>query len=533
MMRSMFSGVSGLQNHQVRMDVLGNNIANVNTTGFKQSRVTFQDMLSQTLRGGTAGGINPAQVGLGMVVGSIDTLQTQGNLNSTGKSTDMAIQGNGFFQMSDGVVIRYSRDGSFDISSSGALVNPATGYKVQGWGITAAGDVDVTSLGDITIPIGETDGGNATTDVTIAGNINSGTADAGTVTSSIVIYDSLGQSHSIELTYTKATGIPTTEAVLTGNIDSDTAVSGTVTQAVTVYDSLGVAHTIDVTFTKSSADTWTWAASMGGTAVTTGSPAEALTFSSGAYDSSAGLISISADAFGNGAAAQQITLDLSALTQTTSASSLALDSQDGQATGARDNYWTWEASMDGSEVSTGTTKTLVFDSDGAFNSMTGSIAISAAAFGNGAAAQTVALDFSDVTQFASASATSVNAQDGYPSGTLEKFSIGSDGVITGIYSNGMTKTLGQIPLAKCANPGGMTKEGDNMFAASVSSGQMETAAAGEGGRGTISNGVLEMSNVDLAQAFTDMIITQRGFQANAKIITTSDEMLSDLVNLKR
>jgi len=404
MMRSLFSGVSGLKNHQVKMDVLGNNIANVNTTGFKQSRVSFQDMLSQTLSGGTAGGVNPAQVGLGMVVGAIDTLQTQGNLSSTGKETDMAIEGNGFFKLSDGIVFRYSRDGSFDISSSGNLVNPSTGYKVQGWGITDAGAIDVTSIGDISIPIGETDGGNSTSEVSITGNINAATADAGVVTSSIVIYDSLGEAHSLELAYTKV-----------------------------------------------SDNNWTWAASMDGTVVTGGAPAE----------------------------------------------------------------------------------TLVFDSAGALSTQTGSISITAANFGNGAATQTVALDFSGATQFSSASTTSVSEQDGYPSGTLDEFSIGSDGVITGVYSNGMTKTLGQIPIAYCSNSSGLTKEGDNMYAESVSSGAMEAGAAGTGGRGTISNGVLEMSNVDLAQAFTDMIITQRGFQANAKIISASDEMLSDLVNLKR
>jgi len=189
--------------------------------------------------------------------------------------------------------------------------------------------------------------------------------------------------------------------------------------------------------------------------------------------------------------------------------------------------------MDGNVVGTGATKTLIFDSTGAFSSTSGSLLIDTDDFENGAATQAIVLDFTEATQFASASTTSVSEQDGYPSGTLDKFSIGADGVVTGIYSNGMTKTLAQIPLAKCANPGGLTKEGDNMFSEAVGSGAMETAAAGTGGRGTISNGVLEMSNVDLAQSFTDMIITQRGFQANAKIITTSDEMLADLVNLKR
>ena len=160
MLRSMFSAISGLRGHQIMMDVIGNNIANVNTVGFKSGRVNFQDILSQTLHGATApqggiGSINPAQIGLGMTVAGIDVLQTQGNLQSTGKTTDMAIQGDGFFIESDGAGTYYTRDGAFDIALDGSLANPASGMKVQGWQADAAGNIDITQpIYNIVIPIG-------------------------------------------------------------------------------------------------------------------------------------------------------------------------------------------------------------------------------------------------------------------------------------------------------------------------------------------------------------------------------------------
>ncbi|RKY34246.1 MAG: flagellar hook-basal body protein, partial [Candidatus Omnitrophota bacterium] len=211
MMRSMFSGVSGMKNHLVRMDVMGNNIANVNTTGFKSSRVTFQDMLSQTLRTGTApisgsaGGINPAQVGLGMIVGTVDTLQTQGNLGATGKSTDMAIQGEGFFVLSDNAVTRtYSRDGAFDIGQDGDLVNPANGYRLQGWMADINGTINITpELTSINIPVGQTEIAQATSSARLTGNINAVATSStqGTVARSGKLYSDAGVTAAVGATF--------------------------------------------------------------------------------------------------------------------------------------------------------------------------------------------------------------------------------------------------------------------------------------------------------------------------------------------
>jgi len=210
MMRALFTAIGGLRNHITYMDVVGNNIANVNTAGFKASSVTFQDMLSQTLSGASAptttrGGTNPTQVGLGMTLAGINTSFAQGALQATGKLTDFAIQGSGFFMLRDGERAFYARDGAFDVSVAGELVNPTTGYKVQGWNAdTVTGAVDTTQpVGSVAIPFGQSVPAQETTAVTINGNIDSRLPDASTVTTTVEIHDSLGNAHPITLTLTK------------------------------------------------------------------------------------------------------------------------------------------------------------------------------------------------------------------------------------------------------------------------------------------------------------------------------------------
>jgi flagellar hook protein FlgE len=409
MLRSMFSAISGLRGHQVMMDVIGNNIANVNTAGFKTGRVNFQDILSQTFRGASApqgglGSINPAQVGLGMTVAGIDVIQTQGNLQSTGRLTDMAIQGDGFFVLSDGGRQFYTRDGAFDIGLNGNLVNSASGLKVQGWVADQSGAVDTTTaVTDIIIPIG-----------------------------------------------TRTTALPTSLGTLTGNLDAAAADGSTSSTTLNVYDSLGIRHSIKVTFTKTGSNAWDWVA---------------------------------------------------------------------------------EADPNDTGTTTSSTGTVTFNADGTFSGATGSpISIDVT---NGATTP-IALpaDMSQMTQYAGAPALNATT-DGFSSGTLVTFTIGSAGDITGVFSNGQTQLLGQIAMGSFVNPGGLLRQGQNLFAASSASGDASIGLPGQGGRGTVTTGSLEMSNVDLATQFTGMITAQRGFQANGRVITTSDEMLQELVNLKR
>jgi flagellar hook protein FlgE len=414
MMRSMFSAISGLRAHQTWMDVIGNNISNVNTTGFKVGRVRFQDILNQTVRGAGSpgderGGTNPIQIGLGVVIGAVDTIHTQGALQTTNRLSDMAIQGEGFFIMGDGIQTLYTRDGAFDLGVDGKLVNSSNGLRVMGWQADDLGAVDTsTAVGAITIPLGQ-----------------------------------------------QLDATPTSAVNIAGNIDASAAVADTYSTDVTVVDSLGVAHTITLTFEKTGNNAWTYT-----------------------YDIPAGATDVS--------------------------------------------------------ISSGASGTLAFTPTGQLDTAASTFADLTLAFTDGADDVTVTGggDFSRMTQLASTS-TATALGDGSEAGALMSFSVSPEGTILGIYSNGTTKTLGQIAIATFANPGGLMKMGTNMFNESGNSGEPNIGAPGTDGRGTLANGYLEMSNVDLADQFTNMIMAERGFQANSRVITTSDEVLQDLVNLKR
>ena len=417
----MFSAISGLRGHQIMMDVIGNNIANVNTVGFKAGRVNFQDILSQTMRGASApttdlGSIDPAQVGLGMTVAGIDVLHTQGNLQSTGKNTDMAIQGDGFFILGNGLQNLYSRDGAFDRSLDGTLVNPASGLKVMGWPADSTGAVDATQpIGPLSIPIGQ-----------------------------------------------RTTAQASNTATVRGNLDASVPIGSTVSTTLSIYDSLGVQHSVSVTFKKESALGWSW------TAAADPSDTAASTTSTGT-----------------------LTFTSDGLIDTTSPGSDTLE-------------------VDLDSTLSGATSPMTFDEGGT----------------------PPTLDFTKMTQF-SGNSEPIATANGFTSGTLIDFAVGSGGDITGVYSNGQTQKLGQIAIATFLNPAGLLRSGGNTFNVSSASGAANVGTPGTGARGTVSTGSLEMSNVDLATQFTGMITAERGFQANGRVITTSDEMLQELVNLKR
>ncbi|RHA44587.1 flagellar hook protein FlgE [Cellulomonas rhizosphaerae] len=392
MLRSLFSGISGLRSHQTMLDVTGNNIANVNTTGFKSSQVQFQDTLSQVLinAGGAQGGVggtNPAQVGLGVRVAGITTNFTQGASQSTGRSTDMMIQGDGFFVVRKGTDTFYTRAGSFDFDATGQMVLPGEGALVQGWA-AVNGVIDTNApLTDLKVPAG-----------------------------------------------TLMAAVASTKAGYSGNLDSAAADGTVLNRTVDVYDAKGNERTLTLTFTKS-ATGWTVGAGDGSSTV----PPAAMTFAA-----------------------------------------------------------------DGS-LTTPTTLTV------------------------GA----VSVDISKLTGFSGLDTVKAQSQDGQAAGTLQSFSLGADGTITGAFSNGLKQTIGRIALGSFTNPSGLEKAGGSLFSTTVNSGDPAIGTAGTGGRGSLQGGALEMSNVDLSSEFTSLIIAQRGFQANSRVITTSDEVLQELVNLKR
>lgn len=466
-MRSLFSGVSGLKAHQTGMDVIGNNIANVNTTGFKSSRTTFADTLSQTLTGASApgdtvGGTNPKQIGLGTGVASIDLLFTDGSVQSTGKNTDLCLSGNGLFVLKNGNQTYYTRDGAFEFDSAGNYVLPSTGLYVQGW-MGEDGSINTSSAAtNINIPAGKAMASEASKIATYSNNLDASTP----LIESITYTDAAGHTVNagevtIDGTNIKSAIITLTDGtkkkVTSGSYKKGNSIP--VTTTVTVYDSLGTAHNIPVMIKKTAANIWSATLS-------------------------------------NGTNAQNITED------------------DGSTTNV-----------------TLTPGKLIFNEDGTLNSKASLNGALQLTFGNGASAQAVTLDYSALTQFAGNSTINA-ATDGHAAGTLSSVAADSSGIITGTYTNGVKQVEAQVAIAQFTNASGLTKTGNSLYQESNNSGTANVKTASDLGV-TITPSALEMSNVDIANEFSNMIVTQRGFQSNSKIITVGDEMLETLINMKR
>jgi len=546
MMRSLFSGVSGLRNHQVQMDIIGNNIANVNTIAFKSSRLLFQDMLSQTLRvaGGATegrGGTNPQQAGLGMRIGSIDTIFSQGNLMATQRKTDLAIQGEGFFILSDGINRYYSRAGGFDFDLNGRMVNPANGYIAQGY--MATGDTMGTIIEDVKIEFNQSLPANVTTEVSLAGNVKSDVTSTSASASTLLtkLFDENGKGMNLRK-------------------GDEVAVSGTVGGA----DITGLGdyanYTIDENFSLSDLASYLQAMirhgadddatvtveSDGKLKVTAGSTEDIvgldLTVSGNTEFNDYGVIgdilATESGTTAEGCHAADYTTFVTAYDSLGNPQiiSLLFAKEIGVS-----NTWNWQALVpyESGEYPSQDTGTLTFNSDGSLASGA-TTQITFDPDGTGEAGEmTVNFDFGTVgdfdgiTQFATSFSLTLKEQDGYASGTLDDIFIGDSGLITGVFTNGVNKDLAQIAVASFANPGGLLKAGDSFYKPSLSSGIAQEGRPGTGTMGSIASSTLEMSNVDLAQSFTEMIIAQRGFQVNARVITTSDEMLQEMVNLRR
>jgi flagellar hook protein FlgE len=750
MMRSMYSGVSGMKNFQTAMDTIGNNIANVNTVGFKSSVVNFQDILNQTMQGASApnnnrGGTNPKQVGLGVSVASINVRQSQGNLQSTGKNTDMAIQGNGFFVLSEGASQYYTRAGNFDVDSKGSMVSNANGLKVQGWMADPKGNLNTNQpISAIQLPVGRTIAPIATTSIQYQDNLNAYTNGKLSYGTSISLADANQKpiTLTVELTPVKdafntynytivpANGMgDVTSGASTGTITLDrfgvvksivpggqlivTPTGGSpivvelpkVNQRnggffnvnpvgnpqnlpladfngagtygpLNVVDQDGNNVTVTYTVSNTGGNSYKWAVSVDGGTVTSGvTGAFDWTASSGVTNVSEGVTIIQSNAgntihiespieggaptfgvvenapilsnwggIGNGTntltfmdasnppiavsvpveisgpsgaagttytynvvgpvtngtlisgGSGQFDWDGSTISNSTN-SKIVIQSTNGleiditpplngdssgnaifrqvpakpiiasfmappetvTSTKVYDslgvphtittkvwrtgtNQWSWAAAEDSGLPVTNGNGTLTFDTKTGYvaNSPGGAMVFTPV----GADPVSITPDFSKVTQGYTADVTNdANewplstfegpTQDGYPLGILTGYNIDSTGRVVGIFSNGMNQDLAQVAVATFTNPGGLMRSGDTMFRQSSNSGDAQIGQAGVGERGTIAAGSQEMSNVDLSQEFTEMIITERGFQANSKIISTSDEMLQTLVNLKQ
>src|SRR5579859_3805264 len=375
MLRSLFSGISGLRAHQQMMDVTGNNIANINTTGYKTAQTTFEDTLSQMVRAagapqGAVGGTNPAQIGLGVRLGAITNNFAQGAAQTTGRNTDMMINGDGFFVVQDAGQQEYTRNGSFSFDTNGNLVTEDGGI-VQGWS-AANGVVNTNaSVGAIQLPMGTLLPPKATANVTVGGNLPGDTTNPTPIVTSITTYDAQGNQVTLSASFTKVT--PTQ----------------------------------------------------------------------------------------------------------------------------------WSVTLTDGAVSAGP-NTLNFAPDGSTPSPT-TMAV------NG-----VTVDLSGVTSYAGQSTVGALKQDGSAAGSLQSFTIAQDGTLTGVFSNGLKQTLAQVALANFSNPTGLEKAGNSSYRTTANSGTAQLGVPGTGGRGLLQQGALEMSNVDLAQEFTNLVIAERGFQANSR-----------------
>lgn len=442
-MSALQAGVSGMLAEQTRMDAVGNNIANSNTVGYKSVHVMFADALYQILKPATApsgllGGTNAVAVGEGVQVAGMDTNFGQGNLTATGRTTDVAVDGDGFLTVTDGSRIYYTRNGALGLDSNGYLVHLASGLRV------AAAPAPGSSTGT-----GATSG-TPSSGTPAPGTPSSGTpgtpaatpAASPTVTPADTLQVPLGQ---------KSAARATSQVGMGGNLDSRAAAGTKYQVTAHIYDSLGAPHDLTLTFTRGSA--------------------------AGQWD-------------------------------------VAAASPDGTATLASPTQ-------------------LTFDSNGAPTPGTLSLQYAPTGSSGAATPQAISLSVANITQLAQESSAALRSQDGLPPGTLTGISITSDGSITGVYSNGMANPLGQLITGTFANTSGLESVRDSLYQASLSSGSPVYGVPGSAGRGSIRSGQLESSNVNLTQEFADMIVTQRGYQASSRVVTTADQMLQELMNVIR
>ncbi|MBO5552399.1 MAG: flagellar hook-basal body complex protein [Lachnospiraceae bacterium] len=547
MMRSLFSGVAGLRTHQTKMDVIGNNIANVNTVAYKSNSVTFQDLLYQTTQNASGAnavtgraGINAKQIGLGVATGSISTnISTSGAAQNTGSPFDIRISGDSFFVVNDGNNTYYTRAGAFNVDANGTLAMATNGYTVMGYGTTT----------------------NATTGETVVN------------TASLTSLDIMSDENMI------SEPVATKNAYAAGILDKNSDALGTTagqTMAVPFYDNLGYSYTAQFKIERAggptTADTGQYRMIMtdivdsSGASIlkapnpTTNEMEELTANDKMTLLNQAGVLKQG----GNGAGSNVAYLSFDTFETPTEIKPTGklLNVTLGTAT-LTDGNWTYAGAPNKAAVGNVATTTtengeamvgLTINLDGLGAAMTVGTGTNARTFSgntgfrgsmdnNGANAlnTAIALNLSEMQNIDNKGSSTVtgkrgridsDAGAGCAAGEMSSVSIGMDGKITASYTNGQTKLLGQIATATFANASGLEKAGDNLYSTTLNSGEAVINDITANG-GSMTTGELEMSNVDLSAEFTDMITTQRGFQANSRIISVSDSMLEELVNLKR
>jgi flagellar hook protein FlgE len=551
---ALTAGVTGLQAHQKMLDVAGNNLANVNTTAYKSSKITFSELLSQTIQKASQptssiGGTNPQQLGSGVGVATISRDMSQGNIVNTGQPLDMAIDGEGYFVLSDGEQNVFTRIGSFGVDANSMLVDPATGYRVQRIG--SEGEIDGfqnPSVSDIRIPYDTALPAKATSQVTVSGNLSADNTTArAMLLNSDVAYTANGNvvqntaliSDLDQFTGSFAAGQTGTIAI-TGIARDGSAVSDTlaVDASTTLQDLL---DTINGLYPDSTASI----TEDGKIKLVDNETGYSKTDMNLAYTSSTG----GTDSL---EAPNYFEIITAGGNEVKTVNIAVVDSQGGKHTlnaafVRTDDANTWDmllTSITGnvSEITDRRIEGITFNTTGAFNGI--SDVSEAASFGlrfanDPTATQTIEVamgtvnGYDGLTQFSGASTAVVNKQDGYEAGRLSSISVNKEGTLVGAFSNGIKKNLASIQVALFQNPGGLEAVGKGYYIASANSGEAIATTALNGGAGEINGSSLEKSNVDIASEFVNMIEAQNGFQANARTIRVATDILRELTSLIR
>ena len=568
---TLYTGLSGLDVNQTWLNVIGNNIANVNTVAFKSSRTLIKPQFYVTDASAAApsadfGGTNPSQRGLGADVDEIEKNFTPGAIQTTGTETDMALDGAGFFVVKNSGTQQYTRDGSFSLNSAKQLVSSSGGF-VQGYGVDGQGNVQPGQLQNLTVPLGTSTIAKATQTASMQGNLDANgavAAGASILTSQDVttVGGAATPDGTTLLTNLASTSTPGTALFAAGDVLTLNGTKGGRSMPAATFDVTAATTVDDLTnFYQQNLGLDT-TAPVGAGIPTAGATIEAdpsaansakivvvgnigtdnaLTLATGSF-----MNQNSASPFGftAGTNAAGFTNDPSGESvHTTLVAYDALGTPVNvdvtavlQSKADTGNTWQFfvtspDNKVGGEVVSNGT---LTFDPNGNLKTETGQT-ITINRSGTGASTPlTMTLDFNSMTQLTDSKSSMVmTQQDGSPVGTLNSFSVGTDGIITGAYSNGLTRTLGQVAVANFSNPEGLDDKGGNMFAASASSGVPVVTTPLSLGTGAIRAGSLELSNVDISKEFTNMINASTGFSAASRVITTSNQLIQDLLNTSR
>lgn len=504
MLRSLYQGISGMRAMNDGLSVAGNNIANAKTTAYKSKQAMFEDLFSQQYRAATAAdgryaGKNPIEVGNGVRMGSISTDLTQGNVFYTGRGTDVAITGEGYFMVGDkfGDNRLFTRAGNFELSKDFKLISSG-GQHVLGWNVNEmTGQVDATARPEaISINLNQVSRGKETTASVLKGNLNASANVGDVIGSTVATFDRSGVRHDVDVNYIK-TGTSPNIYTYIATPSSDFSKSASIDRAL-FQPSAGIAASIQ----KGNYSIQTTAGATAGTVdITVVDPSGATILTKNVNDVD-----------------QTVTLD------------------DGT------NQWFTIDFKKGGAPSAATYQvadvgTIEFDAIGQITSMTGSGPNGSAQFDftpvNTGLPMSVSVDMWSITGVNADSDIKLTETDGYPSATMKGYTIGDGGVVMGYFSDGSTAAIARLAVATFGNPAGLQSKGENLFEVSASSGDPDIGISGQGSKGKISAQSLENSNVDLSKELTELMLFQKGFTANSKTITIADQILNTAISLIR